>query len=118
MKTNENQINITIKRYIKLTKQVLPMMASDKKLQWPVKYDHCFQRIVLDNICNGCWYDHLKRPAYKHLSNSQALKAIKLCEDIISGNADLHTLNRKSLNMAREKSSIKIKKVIDNISCV
>ena len=97
MESNESQINNIVKRYIKLTKEVLPMMASDKKLQWPVKYDHCFQRIVLDNICNGCWYDHLKRPAYKHLSNSQALKAIKLCEDIISGNADLHALNRKSL---------------------
>ena len=97
MGSNESQINNIVKRYIKLTKQVLPMMASDTKLQWPVKYDHCFQRIVLDNICNGCWYDHLKRPAYKNLSNSQALKAVKLCEDIMSGNADLHTLNRKSL---------------------
>ena len=82
MESNESQIKNIVKRYIKLTKQVLPMMASDKKLQWPVKYDHCFQRIVLDNICSGCWYDHLKRPAYKHLSNSQALKAIKLCEDL------------------------------------
>ena len=97
MGSNESPINNKVERYIKLTKEVLPMMASDKKLQWPVKYDHCFQRIVLDNICNGCWYDHLKRPAYNHLSNRQALKAVKLCEDIISGNADLHALNRQSL---------------------
>ena len=83
--------------YMKFAKKVMPSMATDKQLNWPVKYDHCFQRIVLDNICNGCWYDHLKRPAYKHLSNSQALKAIKLCEDIISGNADLNALNRQSL---------------------
>ena len=46
MKSNESQINNIVKRYIKLTKQVLPMMASDKKLQWPVKYDHCFQRVL------------------------------------------------------------------------
>ena len=97
MESNESQINNIVKRYIKLTKEVFPMMASDTKLQWPVKYDHCFQRIVLDNICNGCWYDHLKRPAYMHLSYNQASKAIKLCEDIISGNADLHALNRQSL---------------------
>ena len=32
METNESQINNTVKRYIKLTKQVLPMMASDKRL--------------------------------------------------------------------------------------
>mgnify|MGYP001354530634 CR=1 FL=1 len=97
MESNESQINNIVKRYIKLTKQVLPMMASDKKLQWPVKYDHCFQRIVLDNICNGSWYDHLERPAYKHLSRNQALKAVQLCEDIIAGRADLNALNRQSL---------------------
>ena len=71
MESNKSQINNIVKRYIKLTKQVLPMMASDKKLQWPVKYDHCFQRIVLDTICNGSWYDHLERPAYKHLSKTK-----------------------------------------------
>ena len=97
MKSSESQTNNLIKRYIKLTKQVLPKMASDKKLKWPVQNDHCFQRIVLDNICNGSWYEHLERPAYKHLSRDQSLKAVKLCEEIISGNADLHALNRQSL---------------------
>ena len=97
MQSSKSQTYDPISRYMKLTKEVMPKMASEKAFQWPVKYDHCLQRIVLDNICNGCWYDHLKRPAYKHLSNSQALKAIKLCEDIISGNADLHALNRQSL---------------------
>ena len=43
MEFNESKINNIVKRYIKLTKEVLPMMASDKKLQWPMKYDHCFQ---------------------------------------------------------------------------
>ena len=103
MESNESQISGIVQNYIKLTKQVLPMMASDTKLKWPVKYDHCFQRVVLDNICNGCWYDHLKPPAYKHLSKNQALKAVKLCEDIISGDADLHALNRQSLLWRRKR---------------
>ena len=97
MKTSKSQINDPIMRYIELTKEVMPKMAKEKVFQWPVQNDHCFQRIVLDSICNGSWYEHLGRPAYKHLSEDQALKAVKLCEDIISGNADLHALNRQSL---------------------
>ena len=89
---------------MKFTKEVMPSMAIDKQLNWPVKYDHCFQRIVLDNICNGCWYNRLKRPAYKHLSKNQALKAVKLCEEIISGNADLHALNSQLLIWCGKKS--------------
>ena len=82
---------------MKLTKEVMPMITRDNVFEWPVQNDHCFQRIVLDNICNGSWYEHLERPAYKHLSRDQALKAVKLCEDVISGNADLNALNRQSL---------------------
>ena len=95
---------------MKFTKEVMPSMAIDKQLNQPVKYDHFFQRIVLDNICNGCWYNHLKRPAYKHLSKNQALKAVKLCEEIISGNADLHALNSQSLIWCEKKSQIIINK--------
>ena len=97
MKSSESQTDHHIIRYIKLTKEVMPKMARDNVFEWPVQTDHCFQRIVLDNICNGSWYELLERPAYKHLSLDQALKAVKLCEDIISGNADLHALNRQSL---------------------
>ena len=97
MKTSKSQTNDPIMRYIELTKEVIPKMAKEKVFQWPVQNDHCFQRIVLDNICNGSWYEHLERPAYKHLSRDQSLKAVKLCEEIISGNADLHALNRQSL---------------------
>ena len=97
MKSSKSQTDDPIMRYIELTKEVMPKMAREKVFQWPVQNDHCFQRIVLDSICNGSWYAHLGRPAYKNLSGDQALKAVKLCEDIISGNADLHALNRQSL---------------------
>ena len=49
-----------------------------------------FSVLSLITFVMGVGYDHLKRPAYiKHLSNSQALKAVKLCEDIISSGNDL-----------------------------
>ena len=106
MQPSKSQTDDPISRYMKLTKEVMPKMASDKAFQWPVKYDHCFQRIVLDTICNGSWYDHLERPAYKHLSRNQALKAVQLCEDIIAGRADLITLNRQSLLWRNKKIRI------------
>ena len=87
-----------IKVYMHLTKEVLPSLAKKKSLDWPVYEDHCFQRIVLDTICGGVWYEHLKRPAYKNLTNQQAELAVELCEDIINGKANLSQLNQQSLS--------------------
>ena len=103
MKSSKSQTDDLTMRYLKLTKEVMPKMARDKLVQWPVKYDHCFQRIVLDTICNGTWYEHLERPAYKHLSHNQAFKAVQLCEDIIAGLTDLNALNRQSLLWRNKK---------------
>ena len=86
-----------VRRYQHLTKTIMPELARSKQTEWPVRNDHCFQRIVLDTICNCVWYDHIARPAYKHLSVSQALRAVQLCEDIITGRADLTDMNRRSL---------------------
>nr|WP_044038168.1 hypothetical protein [Octadecabacter arcticus] len=72
-------------------------MARTSDTNWPVLYDHCFQCIVLDTVSNGVWYENLARPAYKHLSRDQAVRAVQLCEDIMAGRADLHILNRQSL---------------------
>lgn len=98
MQTNTKiTANDPVRRYLKLTKQVMPEMASSGAVNWPVSNDHCFQRIVLDAICGGVWYDHIARPAYKHLSATQAERAVQLCENIISGAADIRALNRQSL---------------------
>lgn len=86
-----------ISRYLILTKEVMPQMARDPGIRWPVHNDHCFQRIILDIVCNGVWYEHLARPAYKHLSREQAIYAVQLCEDIIANRADLQNLNLQSL---------------------
>ena len=59
--------------------------------------DHCFQRIVLDHVCGGVWHEHLNRPAYKHLTGDQAQLAVKLCQKIVEGLADLKQLNQQSL---------------------
>ena len=86
-----------ISRYLTLTKDIMPLAALDPQNKWPVRNDHCFQRIVLDIVCNGIWYEHLSHPAYKHLNHDQATRAVQLCEDIVSNRVNLHELNEQSL---------------------
>ncbi len=83
--------------YLHLTKEVLPALARNGWRNWPVSEDHCFQRIILDHVCGGVWYEYLDRPAYKNLTKDQAQCAVKLCEDIADGHKDLEKLNQQSL---------------------
>ena len=92
--------------YLHLTKKVLPSLAKSGKQNWPVREDHCFQRIVLDTICGGVWYAHLNRPAYKNLTHDQAQCAVDLCLEIVKGRADLQQLNNQSL-IWRSKSLVR-----------
>ena len=86
-----------VSRYMVLTKEIMPHLAQTSHRHWPVRNDHCFQRIILDAVCGGVWYDHLLRPAYKNLTHDQTTDAVDLCNDIISGDSDLSVLNNQSL---------------------
>ncbi len=86
-----------VDQYLVMTKEVMPNMAREATNNWPVRNDHCFQRIVLDSVCQGVWYESIDRPAYKHLSHAQAKLAVKLCNEIIAGQVDLSQLNLQSL---------------------
>ena len=92
-----DKLRVLIDDYFYLTKTVLPLMARSGKHDWPVREDHCFQRIVLDNVCGGVWYEHLNRPAYRHLTIGQAKRAVEICQKIVDGRADLKQLNQQSL---------------------
>ncbi|CUH40822.1 hypothetical protein JSE7799_03562 [Jannaschia seosinensis] len=82
-------------RWLRLTRRDLPAAAGP---DWPVRLDHCFQRILLDHATNGCWYDAIpRRPAYAHAPDAVLDRAIALGEDVLAGHADLHALNRQSL---------------------
>lgn len=87
-----------VSRYLVLTKEIMPELARTTHIHyWPVRNDHCFQRIVLDALCGGVWYDHIPRPAYKHLTREQAQQAVRLCDQIVSGEVDLALMNEQSL---------------------
>ena len=97
MDAEKEEKDTLIATYMHLTKEVLPSLARSDRADWPVSEDHCFQRIVLDHVCGGAWYAHLGRPAYKHLTNDQAQRAVELCQGIIEGREDLRQMNQQSL---------------------
>jgi len=82
-------------RWFDLTRSVMPALGQERG--WPVRFDHCFQRILLDNACGGPWREHIEAPAYKNASHSLLESAIRLGEKAIRGEADLAEWNRQSL---------------------
>lgn len=89
-------------RWLALTRETLPAMAAERN--WPVSADHCFQRILLDHVCDGVWYDHIAgRPAYRHLSADQLVLAVETAEAVAAGTADLHRLNQASLRWRSDR---------------
>lgn len=102
----ETPHSMLVARYIHLTKIVMPTLSKTTKRHWPVSNDHCFQRIVLDNICDGVWYEQITRPAYQHLSEEQAARALQLCEQIIAEKIVLRVLNHQSLAWRRKDKKI------------
>ena len=83
-------------RWLHLTREALPAIAEARG--WPIRNDHCFQRVLLDAACGGCWYDHVTgRPAYRAASDDVLTRAVTLADQVLSGAADLLALNRQSL---------------------
>ena len=102
---SDKQSNL-VGTYMHLTNQVLPSLAQNERSNWPVSEDHCFQRIILDTICGGVWYEYLSRPAYKHLSEEQALRAVALCKAIVDNKVDLRQLNHQSLIWRKKRQAL------------
>ena len=82
-------------RWLDLTRSALPRAGGPA---WPVRLDHCFQRILLDNAVGGCWYAAISgRPAYRHAPGEILRRAVRLGEAVLEGRADIEALNRASL---------------------
>jgi hypothetical protein len=83
-------------RWLTLTREIMPGIAAEKR--WPIRNDHCFQRVLLDNACGGTWYAYIsKRPAYRRADAATLERAIALGEAVLAGSADLTELNNRSL---------------------
>jgi hypothetical protein len=97
---NMERLNQLRSQYLELTNRLLPRLATSRN--FPVQHNHCFQRIILDNLFQCCWYEALKRgqePAYKQLTEEQLERAIALADAIITQpDSYLHQLNQNSLH--------------------
>ena len=81
--------------WLRLTRDALPAVAAP---DWPIRLDHCFQRVLLDAACEGRWYDHIaKRPAYRHAPDAVLERAVALARAVLVGDADLPAMNARSL---------------------
>ena len=91
-------------KWFELTGVQMPGCARERS--WPVRFDHCFQRILLDNAVGAKWTEHIASPAYKKAPDRVLKDAIKLGEDCLAGRADLAALNRNSLEWRGKLKSL------------
>lgn len=84
--------------YVHKVTEALPERAAETE-GWPIRLDHCFGRVVLDNLFEAEWYEHVDgRPAYEHLSAEQLRKAIDIADRMLEeGRPAVEQLNRQSL---------------------
>ncbi len=91
--------------WLHLTRVVLPGLASARG--WPIRADHCFQRVLLDLAVGGVWYDAVaERPAYRFIAIDLLRAAVALGRDVADGTQDLPALNRRSLAWRRARKAV------------
>ncbi len=89
--------------YARMITEDLPEQAR-RHGDWPIERDHCFGRVVLDNVFEDVWYEHINgSPAYEHLSYAQLRAAIAIADRMrTEGRPAVAALNRRSLRWREE----------------
>jgi hypothetical protein len=89
--------------YRRKVTEELPRAARDAD-DWPIHLDHCFGRVVLDNLFEDEWYDHVDgRPAYEALSEAELRAAIDIADQMLAdGRPAVVELNENSLRWRDE----------------
>ncbi|TDH27034.1 hypothetical protein EXU57_09560 [Segetibacter sp. 3557_3] len=90
--------------YKKLINVELP-----QKYQHPVRYNHCFARIILDWLFDDCWYNHLdrKKNAGAQLTDEQLQRAITRMQLWLQTHDVLISDNQQSLVHRRKYADIR-----------
>jgi hypothetical protein len=98
----EDYIFLTL-RYKQLLNEVLP--ASFTK---PVRYNHCFNRIILDWLFQDVWYNHLdhSKTAISQINTLQLQQMVERMEQWLLNPDLLFKDNQKSLTWRKAKSAI------------
>ena len=83
-------------RWLDVTRRLLPALAAERG--WPIRADHCFQRVLLDAAFGDRWYDHVPgRPAYRTMPEDRLARAVALAQAVADGTLALEPLNVASL---------------------
>ena len=87
-------------QYRRLVRVELP--AEAQASHWVLRRDHCFARVILDAVCGGCWYAHLRsqrgRSAESQLDVAQLTRALQIGRGMLTeGAAEVIRLNAQSL---------------------
>lgn len=82
-------------QYLDLINHRLPAAAQHG--EYPVRFNHCFARIILDNVCGKPWYEAIAKPAYKNMTEAQVKEAIAIGQTFLDDPAACHDANRRSL---------------------
>jgi hypothetical protein len=85
-------------RYDQTVHEALPARAKNAG-DWPIHADHCFARVVLDNVFDDVWTNHVTgEPAYKHLSPTELQTAIEIADTMLDeGRPAVTQYNDRSL---------------------
>lgn len=90
------------RRWLTLTRHTLPGLAAAQS--WPIRHDHCFQRVLLDHACGGVWYDHIAgRPAYRAAPDRILQAGLMLGLDVAAGEVELAHLDAVSRRWRRAR---------------
>ena len=88
-----------VERWLLLTREILPAMAAGEN--WPIRFDHCFMRVCLDEAMGRPWTEVVRRPAIATMSDAQLAAAVRTAERIVEKPETLPVLNARSLQRRR-----------------
>lgn len=93
--------------YLDFVNNKLPNAA--KSGGYPVRFNHCFARIILDNLYLRPWKEKIKSPAYKNLTDQELTYAIKLAAKILKNPEECRKLNNVSLRLRGKNTQSDLK---------
>jgi hypothetical protein len=74
---------------------VFPSLAV--KYKWPIRFNHCFRRVVYDTLCQDRWDKHIAKPAIDNMTPIQLVDCLTICKSIVRKPETLPELNQLSL---------------------
>ena len=87
--------SVLVERWHLLTREILPAMAAEE--HWPIRFDHCFMRVCLDDAMGRPWTEVVRRPAIATMSDAQLAAAVRTAEGLVERPDTLPVLNERSL---------------------